>query len=292
MKSFLRIAITMCLALFAEVANGALAFDLTFTDVVKHTGEGFDDPQYGAQARQVLLDSLNETGTMFAKNATLSGSISGSMTTAYYAQSGAASWATKPGGMCLDSSTFFKIEKGQDINGTAADFSMTISYNPTLYPDFTGDGKSDMADVIYNLFGLVRHEAMHVYGISSRITADGSASIFTRSDTRWYDSNGNSYIDAYGHMRLGMDVNDPNAYFLGADGRHFLVYDPGDFSHPSNILYPYRVHSNQDDADALAALGYTIPEPNCFIILMMGATILVALHRPSRSRRLSRALVP
>src|SRR3954471_24824448 len=75
------------LVLLASAARGAVTFDLNFPDVVNHTGQNWDDPTYGAQARTTLQEVVNDIGRNFATDAAVHLVITSSMTTAYAAGS-------------------------------------------------------------------------------------------------------------------------------------------------------------------------------------------------------------
>src|SRR4051812_33331965 len=104
----------VAVALIATCASAAVTFDLTFPDVVSHTGQNWDDPTYGSTARSTLLNALNEVGRNFADTATIRLEITSSMTTAYSAGAYYATTQVQPGGF-RDGNVYLKIRTGADI---------------------------------------------------------------------------------------------------------------------------------------------------------------------------------
>lgn len=256
----LALAATVCLS----TARAAVTFDLTFPDVTGHTGQRWDDPTYGAQARNTLRDVLNDIGRNFADTATIQLVITSSMTTAYSAGAYSATDQLQPGGF-RDNNTYIKIRTGADINGSAADGGIEYSFNFSglHYADFNNDGVVDMRDFIANLQGLTRHEALHLFGSVSGIDwVTRSNSRPTRHDTFLFDSSARRFVNPDGSVSSTANLDDSMAYFdpVGA-GANFRINAQHDFSHLIGTTFPYRQLLSDDDRTYLATLGYPLAPP-------------------------------
>jgi len=288
MKShLLAIAATLLLGLFAP-AKGAIVFDLNFPDVTNHTGTNWDDPTYGPAVRQELANVLNNFGLLFKSNSHINLKVISTMSGSYYAASGTSSFQMDPSGRFYDTAMYLKITKGIDINGSSEEAQLFYSFNYSAlnYPDINRDGSVNGADFNLNICGLTRHEILHQFGVSSFIWNGASSSDrFGRYDTFLYDHTGTPYLNPNGSLKLGMNMNDPDAYFLSLDGHPYEVASPGDLSHLNDIMYPYRRDMNDDDRRVLDTLGYQLmpnPEPTSVLLIAAGAGILLGRRQRKR----------
>ena len=252
------------LLIVAATARAAVTFDLTFPDVTSHTGQNWDDPSYGAQARSTLLNVLNEIGRNFADNATIQLTITSSMTTAYAAGAYYATTQVAPGGF-RDGNIYVKIRTGTDINGGAVDGGIEYSFNfaGLHYADWNNDGVLDMRDLIANLQGLTRHEALHLFGHVSGIDyANRANSQPTRHDTFLFDSAGRPFLNSDGTVANVANLDDPNTYFdpVGS-GPNLQINAAHDYSHLIGTTFPYRQLVSENDRTYLATLGYPLAPP-------------------------------
>src|SRR4051812_32942241 len=251
------------LNLFAFHARAAVTFDLTFPDVTGHTGQNWDDPTYGSQARSALLNVLDEIGREFADTSTIQLTITSSMTTAYAAGSYYATTQVAPGGF-RDGNIYVKLRTGADINGAAVDGGIEYSFNfaGLHYTDANNDGFLDMRDFIANLQGLTRHEALHLFGSVSGIDYTNRASSQpTRHDTFLFDSAGHPFVSS-GAVSSTANLDERDAYFDPAgDGPNFKINAAHDYSHLIGTTFPYRRLVSDNDRTYLATLGYALAPP-------------------------------
>ena len=244
----------------AERARSEVTFALSFPDVESNTNQNWDDPTYGSLARATLQSVLNEVGREFAETATITISITSSMTTAYAAGATTATQVLQPGGF-RDGNTYIKIKTGSDVNGSAPDAFIEYSFNLSLYADNNGDGVVNYLDFIGNLKGLTRHEILHILGAVSGINlANPAASQVTRHDTFLFDSAGRPLVNPDGSLSGTANLHDPNAYFdtLGSFP-NYRINGEGDFAHLIGVHFPYRTTINDDDRAYLRTLGYAPP---------------------------------
>ena len=240
-----------------------MTFDLDFPDVASHTGQNWDDPTYGSQARSEILNVLNEIGREFSDTSTIQLTITSSMTTAYAAASYYATTQVAPGGF-RDGNIYVKVRTGGDINGAAVDGGIEYSFDfaGLHYTDSNNDGFLDMRDFIANLQGLTRHEALHLFGSVSGIDYTNPAnSQPTRHDTFLFDSAGHPFVSS-GTVSTTADIDDPNAYFDPAGGGpDFRINAAHDYSHLIGTTFPYRQLVSDNDRTYLATLGYPLGPP-------------------------------
>lgn len=285
---FLRAIFAGILLVTAVTAKSAVTFSLRFADVDGHTNANWDDPNYGAQARSTLQNSLNEFGQAFTTpiTITLTLNITSSMSTNYYASAATSSYQLDPTGRFYDGNTYTKITTGVDTNGAEYDGHIDYSFNLSAlnFPDLNGDGSRDVRDFTLNVKGLTRHELLHVLGMTSFISAGvGANQKFTRHDGFLQDSTGQPYVSISGSMNPSVIMNDANALFYSpVTGASFKVASAGDFSHLMGPMYPYHESFNSDDKTYLRTLGYAVaPEPSSIGLLLVIGGIALA-RRPRR----------
>ncbi|MFL6582900.1 MAG: hypothetical protein ACJ8KU_00120 [Chthoniobacterales bacterium] len=254
-------AVFTTIVLLRAAAMAGVTFDLTFPDVVSHTGQNWDDPTYGSQARTTLLNVMTEIGRNLADTATIQLTITSSLTTAYAAGSFYAATQVQPGGF-RDGSIYVKIRSGTDTNGSAADGGIEYSFNfaGLHYSDFNNDGMVDMRDFIINLQALTRHEMLHLLGSVSGIDPTNRPnSQATRHDTFLFDSAGRPFVNSDGTVSSVANLDDPQAYFdpVGS-GPNFQINAQHDFSHLIGTTFPYRQLVSDNDRTYFATLGYPL----------------------------------
>jgi len=238
---------TASLSWLTPVAMGAVTFHLNFPDVTSHTGRYWDDPTYGAAARAEIQKRLNEFGATFASHQTVSLTIASTITTSFYANSGAATYQLQSSGF-YDGTAYVKINTGVDINGAAPDGTITFNFN------FGHSAPANFPDFIANIQGLTRHELIHVLGMNSFI----GSSHLARYDHFLFDSTGVPIANADGTPNSAANLSDPGIYFLASTGAHYVIAASGDYSHLIGVMYPYRYSFNAADRAWLRTMGYAI----------------------------------
>ena len=189
-----------------------IAFALTFLDVVSDTNKGFDDPNYGADRRAVVLavveyidTVLDHPGGACEIEFDVSWDDPGILT---LASAGPLMWLLDgyAGGFAYD-----HITTGADPSGSNPDVSAKVNFGHNWY---AGTGTVPFTQM--DLFSVMLHELTHGLGVLSISKSDGTSDIggktFSYYDNLLYTGNGSKLWDA------GANFNGNSSWLVGGDG--------------------------------------------------------------------------
>lgn len=291
--------------------QASVSFNVTYEDVTLGTGQGFDDPTFGAARRQVVEDVTSYLSGIFDHTATVdlkwnssdtdgSGPLA-SFGTSFYQNAGI------HGGLVRDN-----ILNGTNNNGNDPDGSGFVDFG---YDYYLGAGTPGASQ--YDLQSVVLHEITHSLGFLSLIDSDGSPRIqgtYSVFDTMLYriDSGrslNQQLVDESGNFTgSAADLTSGEVYFTGTEAVAAMagdvpIYAPSTFVAGSSlghidmaveaVMNPaiasgevMRFYTDVERA-MFSDLGYSVvPEP---ISMTLSGLALVAWVAYRRRRRLTRA---
>ena len=257
--------------------NAGVVFKVEFEDVTKKSGKNWDDPKYGAAMRSEVEKFLSkELSPLFTNKKSVTVEL---LFTSHNKTSGSSASCLFPYSYyklheenCVDTVCRDKIVDGKDANGKSPDSTIIWRFDPSSYGDNNKDGKVDVGDMISSVPGLLRHEMMHVLGMSSKIeNRDNPPKMkkgtFYRFDLFIQDPSGKSVINKDGSLNTAATLADGvSGYKKGKKGNYMFKAVSGklypldyhDTDHVYEASFPSRAKFNSVDLDVLRTLGYEV----------------------------------
>ncbi len=158
----------------SQAKAGNTTFNLTFEDVTETTGDGFDDPTYGASRRSTAAAVATYINTVL--NETVSSTIdvdfrdSGSAGNSALAWAGTF-WQTIPN-RYDNGYAFSHITTGIDPSGANPDIFVTVDFGYTWNSELDAPTGGEM-----DLFSVLLHEITHGLGFVGLVESDGTSSL-------------------------------------------------------------------------------------------------------------------
>jgi len=195
--------------------SGNTTWNITYQDVVSHTGQGFDDPSKGAARRLVVARVLTYLNDVL--NASPPASIdivfdvSETDGSGYLASAGSYFWSTPQftNGFCFE-----HITTGTDPAPSMPDIFCTVDFG---YAWYTGTENPAPSEI--DFFSVMLHEMTHGLGFLSLANPDGSSMIasgvYSRFDDYLYTGSG---IDLFSWNGSTVIFNGNSLSLLGGQG--------------------------------------------------------------------------
>ncbi|BAW80870.1 hypothetical conserved protein [Candidatus Nitrosoglobus terrae] len=299
-------------SLSVSTAQATIVFNITYDDMVNHTGIGFDDPIFGAERRNTLNAVFDYLNTVIDSNGTLDYEVKDSNN------------LPNSSNLAAGSSLYFPSLNGfQD--GLAFDHIMTgidpypSSYDGLVTFNFGKNWNSSLdtpAANQYDLYSVALHEITHALGFRTLLNeagnsqiSDSNPGVFTTWDSHLVLGDGDPLFNSAGKF-IGSttDLVSNDIYFSGTEanlangGKPVQVYAPSTWSASSlahldvssDLMYPFSFRGEEKrqyspiDLGILQDLGYTlysdltqihdIPEPSSLVLFMMGGILLLSLY--------------
>ncbi|MEM6689763.1 MAG: hypothetical protein AAF664_10075 [Planctomycetota bacterium] len=309
----MRLFLAIFVGAFGSTVRGDITFGVTFQDIVQSTGEGFDDPVFGADRVNTFNSALSYINTVFDESGSfdIDVQLSESDGTGPLA-TGGTFFFTSPARF-TNGLGFAHATTGNDpLLGNAdafASFDFGFNYNNTLASPAAGQ---------FDLFTVALHELSHGFGFISLTSSTGVSQIgsmtdpgvFTVFDSFLEDGSGNSLFAAGGDF-VGdtSDLVSDDLFFGGANavaangGNPVEVFAPTTFlegsslSHivtpsPSVLNFSIAAGSeirefNDVELAVFQDLGYTlavtaVPEPS---VVVFGSVCCLGVTLRRRRRR-------
>jgi hypothetical protein len=208
-----------CLGSPAAQAN--ITFQFNYTDPA---GMGFRDNIYGSARQAALNTAANSFSSMFASHFSANGTIVLDAGANYIpgALAGANTYLMNPSkpGFDLGEVVRTKLQTGVDLNGNAADGSVSINFSEPWALDINSPPANYSGQ--YDFYGSLYHEFTHALGFAADIKQDGSPLTGTKGAGSW------NAFDSHLVDKHDVKLIDPTTFALNqAD---WDVSSTGDFS--------------------------------------------------------------
>ncbi len=308
---YICVAAVFVSGVFSFDAYGSVNFSFNYTD---SAGQGFNDVASGATRRGALeLAGQNFASAFSSYNATIVMDVDGMATGSTLASAG--SEAMVISGFGTGEVVRNKVLNGTDLNGTAADGSVSVNL-ATIAWEFNLNATP--TSLQYDWYSTLYHEFAHAFGFASGIGTDGAGvpdatgDSWNKFDQFLTDKNGASVFSGntlngstYGTLLIGGASPGAGLFFNGPTSGLVGLYSPTAFEQGSsgshlddqNTAYaslmmlaatgagPSSRSFNPIEENIFKDLGYTqvgqiIPEPSTLILAGLAFGFLaVRLHR-------------
>lgn len=190
-------------------ASSNITWHISYEDETNSTGEGFDDPAYGAARKAVLESVLFEIGETLRphNNSTLELIVHASLNSNDNLLARAGSYLGPSGNGIVNGYTAKHIQSGTDPDGSAPDLSVQVNFfhNFHLNNNQTALNKYDFRSVML-------HEIGHALGMVSFIGANGKSTVsmsnpgvFSSFDALIIDLGRNKVVNSSGQFLGNLD---------------------------------------------------------------------------------------
>lgn len=206
-------------------------FNLTYVDIVKSTGFGFDDPVLGAQRRAALETAFAYYSAVIEDfgevDMEIRESFSGNPNSNPFAFSASYYFGSKG-----FNSPFTKshIVTGSDPYDAYPDAYLQFNFHPNF--DYNYDADSEPGSQQFDFHTIVIHEILHVLGFTSYSTASGESAasplVYTSFDEFLNDYNKDALFQKTG-SGSSTDVSIPEGGTL-TNNQVWFELDPGQFA--------------------------------------------------------------